>query len=94
MAWPCTCLDRLADLPELYVSRGYVSGPLRVDRIAPSPEPKDLGYQEQISATLGGCRPALERIASPEELLRALNDDLNLPVIFTSYGPTAEAKNL
>ncbi len=87
-----TCLDRIADLPELRICRGYQVGPLRIERIIPAPNPQDLGYQEQITAALAGCRPILTHISGPDELLRTVQRDLGLPIMLTSHGPTAEDK--
>jgi adenylosuccinate synthase len=87
-----TCLDRVGALPELQICHGYQSGPLQVGRIIPAPDPQDLAYQGQITAALAGCQPALARLGGLDELLHAVEGDLNLPVILTSYGPTAADK--
>src|SRR5215216_4633818 len=44
-----TCLDRLAELPDLRICRGYSYDTFNVGRIARSPVPRDLGYQERIT---------------------------------------------
>ncbi|MEI7772752.1 MAG: adenylosuccinate synthetase, partial [Chloroflexales bacterium] len=87
-----TCLDRVAALPDLQICRGYQVGPLQIERIVPAPDPQDLTYQGQITAALAGCRPILERLGGPDDLLRVLSADLDLPIMFTSYGPAAEDK--
>jgi adenylosuccinate synthase len=87
-----TCLDRVAELPELQICRGYRVGPLMIERIIPAPGSRDLAYQERITAALAGCRPILERLGGPDDLLRAVAADLALPIMLTSYGPTAEDK--
>ncbi|NTW98199.1 MAG: adenylosuccinate synthetase, partial [Oscillochloris sp.] len=89
-----TCLDRLAELPDLQICRAYQRGPLRVERIIPAPNAQDLAYQEQITTALAGCRPVLERMGDPEHLLRTLEVDLHVPVIITSKGPTAKDKHI
>ena len=87
-----TCLDRVADLPELQICRGYQVGPLRIEGIIPALSPHDLAYQEQITIALAGCRPIRERLSGPDDLLRTVQADLGLPIMITSYGPTAEDK--
>jgi adenylosuccinate synthase len=86
-----TCLDRLAELSELHVCRGYrVDGAL-LTRLSPAPAP-DLAYQEQLTSLLGRARPILDRLDGPEALGRLLAVELGAPVVLRSYGPTAEDK--
>jgi adenylosuccinate synthase len=89
-----TCLDRVANLPDLQLCRAYQVGPLQVERIIPAPSPQDLAYQERITAALANCKPVLERLGDPDDLLRAVQADLNVPILLTSHGPTAEDKML
>ncbi|MBX0330607.1 adenylosuccinate synthetase [Oscillochloris sp. ZM17-4] len=89
-----TCLDRVAALPEIPICRGYQIGPLVIERIIPAPSPQDLAYQERITAALAGCRPLLNPLGGPDDLLRVLSADLGLPIMITSYGPGADAKKL
>ncbi|GAB4108767.1 MAG: adenylosuccinate synthase [Roseiflexaceae bacterium] len=87
-----TCLDRLADLPALRVCRGYRYDTFELERITPSPVPRDLDYQEQITRSLARCTPLLEDLPDGEQLLRLIEAELGLPVRLTSAGPAAEHK--
>ncbi len=87
-----TCLDRLAKLPALRVCRRYRYDTFELERIAPSPAPHDLDYQEQLTRNLACCAPLLEELPDAESLLRLLETELGLPVRLTSAGPAAEHK--
>ena len=87
-----TCLDRLAGLPELRVCRRYAYDTFTVERIARSPAPRDLAYQERITEGLARRRPLLESVASPAALLDLLAAELGVPVRLISEGPTAADK--
>ncbi len=87
-----TCLDRIAELPDLQICRGYQIGPLQIGRIIPAPRPQDLAYQERITAALADCRPILGHIGGHDDLLHVLSTELSLPIMLTSHGPTAEDK--
>jgi adenylosuccinate synthase len=89
-----TCLDRLAELPELHICRRYLYDTFAVERIARSPVPRSLPYQEQLTHNLARCRPQLEAVPSPETLLELLAADLGVPVRLVSEGPTAEDKRV
>lgn len=84
-----TCLDRLADLPDLHVCTTYAQDTLRVDRILPNPSPQDLAYQARITQGLATCRPILEPVADEADLLTRITAKTGLPVGLRSYGPTA-----
>jgi adenylosuccinate synthase len=88
-----TCLDRLADLPELYVCRRYRHRTFLVDRIARSPALCSLAYQERLTHDLAACRPVLESVADAEALTALLAAELGVPVELESRGPTAEDKH-
>ncbi len=88
-----TCLDRVAELPELKVCRRYRQGNLLLDRIARSPAPRSLAYQEQLTRRLAVCRPVLETVADAEALPNLLAAELGVPVELVSRGPTAEDKS-
>jgi adenylosuccinate synthase len=87
-----TCLDRLAELPDLRICRRYSYDTFSIDRIARSPIPRDLDYQERITNNLARCTPALEALADPGALLQLLERDLGVPIGIVSEGPTAEEK--
>lgn len=87
-----TCLDRLAELPEVQICRGYRDGPLQIARLTPAPGPHDLDYQAGITAALARCQPVLSRLGDADELLRVLSRDLELPIALASYGPAGEDK--
>ncbi len=89
-----TCVDRLAELPELQVCRRYRYDTFTVDRLARSPTPRSLDYQEQLTRNLAGCRPVLERVPDVPALLALLAAGLRVPIGLISMGPTAEAKCL
>lgn len=89
-----TCLDRLAALPELRVCRRYRFDTFTVDRIAPSPRPRSLAYQEQITRNLLRCEPVLEPVADRAALLELVAGELGVPVRLLSEGSTAEEKRL
>src|SRR5215213_10107029 len=87
-----TCLDRLAELPDLRVCRRYRYDTFDIHRIARSPVPRDLDYQERITNSLARCTPVLETLADPSALLQLLEGDLGVPIGILSEGPTAEQK--
>jgi adenylosuccinate synthase len=87
-----TCLDRLAELPDLRICRRYSYDTFNIDRIARSPVLHDLEYQERITNCLARCTPVLEALADPNALLHLLERDLGLPISIVSEGPTAEEK--
>jgi adenylosuccinate synthase len=89
-----TCLDRLGELPEPRVCRRYRYDTFSIDRIARSPEPRALDYQERITRSLARCQPQLEAILDQAALLKLLEAELQTPVKLVSEGPTAEAKQL
>jgi adenylosuccinate synthase len=88
-----TCLDRLAELPELKVCRRYLHRTFLVDRIARTPVPCSLAYQEQLTHNLATCRPVLEAVADAEALPGLLAAELRVAVELVSRGPTAEDKS-
>ncbi len=87
-----TCLDRLAELPDLRVCRRYSYDSFSIDRIARSPVPHALDYQERITNRLARCAPVLEALADPSALLQLLERDLGVPIGLLSEGPTAAEK--
>lgn len=89
-----TCLDRLEALPELKVCRAYAYDTFAVERIARSPRPRDLAYQQRLTEHLARCRPLLERLPDRQALLDLLARDLGTPVGLVSEGPTAADKRL
>jgi adenylosuccinate synthase len=89
-----TCLDRLAELPDLRVCRRYSYDTFSIDRIARSPAPHVLDYQERITNSLARCAPVLEALADPSALLQLLESDLGTPIGIRSEGPTAEDKRV
>jgi adenylosuccinate synthase len=89
-----TCLDRLAELPEPRVCRRYRYDTFSVDRIARSPEPHALDYQQRITDSLARCQPQLELVPDQAALLSLLEADLQLPIKIVSEGPAAEHKRL
>ncbi len=89
-----TCLDRLAELPDLRICRRYSYDTFDIDRIARSPVPRDLDYQERITNSLARCTPVLETLADPSALLHLLEHDLGVPIGIVSEGPTAQEKQM
>jgi adenylosuccinate synthase len=87
-----TCLDRVAEVPQLYLCAAYQAGTERVTALSPSPHPEDLAYQEQLTSLLARCTPLLEPVNGPAELLERLTRELALPIGIVSTGPTAAAK--
>lgn len=87
-----TCLDRLAELPELRICTGYEHAAGPIDQLELSADPRDLAHQERLTATLHGCAPRTERIGRPDELLARLEHDLAIPVTLSSWGPRATDK--
>lgn len=87
-----TCLDRIETLPELQFCSRYRYDTLIVERIAPTPTPHDLAYQERITNALLQCRPRYERVTDSAELLQRIEATLNTPILLVSRGPTAEEK--
>ncbi|NJN16337.1 MAG: adenylosuccinate synthetase [Oscillochloris sp.] len=88
-----TCVDRLADVPELRVCGAYRSaaGGL-VEWLEHNHDPHDLGAQEQITRMLLEVQPVLENLADRDALLGRIAAELDLPVGIVSYGPTAADK--
>jgi adenylosuccinate synthase len=89
-----TCLDRLAALPDLRIGRRYSYDTFSIERIARSPLPRDLDYQERITNSLARCTPVLEALADPDALLHLLESDLAVPIGIRSEGPTAQEKRV
>lgn len=89
-----TCLDRLAELPQIKVCRRYAYDTFTIERIARSPIARALDYQEQLTNNLARCRPLLEPVADSAALLELLGSELGVPVRLTSHGPAAEDKRL
>lgn len=87
-----TCLDRLADLPELKVCTSYLYDTFHVARLVRSPTPRSLAYQEQLTRNLARCAPVYEPIASSEQLLDLIARTLRLPIGLISEGPAAADK--
>lgn len=87
-----TCLDRLAGLPALNACRRYRCDGGALERLAPSPMPHNLVYQEGLTNLLARCQPEPEPVESPEKLLDLLAAELGMPVGLTSHGPSAEDK--
>jgi adenylosuccinate synthase len=87
-----TCLDRIAGLPALHVCRRYRCDGGALERLAPSPTPHNLIYQEGLTSLLARCQPELEPVQSPAALLDLLAAQLGVPVGLTSHGPSAEDK--
>jgi adenylosuccinate synthase len=88
-----TCLDRLAELPDLRICRRYRHDTFDIDRIACSPAPRDLEYQERITNRLARCTPVLETLESPSALLQFVEHELGVPIGIISEGPAAEDKH-
>lgn len=88
-----TCLDRLAGLPMLQVCRRYRYDTFTIDRIARSPIPHSLAYQEQLTNNLARCRPLFETVPDLAALLELLSGELGVPIGLISEGPTAEDKS-
>jgi adenylosuccinate synthase len=87
-----TCLDRLADLPEIKFCTEYQSEPFAVGRILPSVRPHNLAYQTQITRSLVGCQPVYRTVAHPLDLLPVIEAQLGAPVQWISCGETAVDK--
>lgn len=87
-----SCLDRVADLAALQLCTAYQRDDQRLERLTPSPQPRDLAYQAQLTALLGECQPLLERVADPMVLLNRLAAELGVPVGMASWGATAVSK--
>lgn len=87
-----SCLDRVADLPEIQLCTAYQHGGQRLERLTPSPQPRDLVYQAQLTQLLHECRPILEEVADPSALLNRLVRELGLPIGVVSWGETAVCK--
>lgn len=88
-----TCLDRLAELPELKICNRYLCDTFAVDRIVPSPVAHDLDYQAQITQNLARCKPLLEQVSDVDTLLANLQSGLKLPIGIVSWGATAGEKH-
>lgn len=86
-----TCLDRLAELPELRLCQRYRCDGAMLERLVPASR-RDLVYQEGLTNRLARCQPVLEPVESPELLLRLLASGLQTPVGLVSHGPAADAK--
>ena len=89
-----TCLDRLANLPELFVCDQYRSNRLLIDHIALSPIRHDLGYQEQITHSLAHCQPRLTPVENMDALLAMLAMKLDRPIGLLSLEPVPAANKL
>jgi adenylosuccinate synthase len=89
-----TCLDRLAELPEPRVCRRYRYDTFSIDRIARSPEPHALDYQQRITDSLARCEPLLQALPDQAALLSLVEADLQLPITIISEGPAAQDKRL
>ena len=89
-----TCLDRLANLSQLYYCNRYRHNTSLLDHIAKSPIPHDLTYQAQLTHKLKQCQPILQPIANTEALLHVIEEELGLPIGLLSAGPTAQEKEL
>lgn len=87
-----TCLDRLAELGELRVCQRYTSAGRELERLAISPDPRNLAHQERLTMQLLACVPQHVALASADALLGHLERDLDLPVTIASYGSDAASK--
>ncbi|KAB8145534.1 adenylosuccinate synthetase [Chloroflexia bacterium SDU3-3] len=87
-----TCLDRLADLGELRVCQRYTCAGRDLERLAISPDPRDLAHQERLTMQLLACVPKHVALASADALIDHLERDLDIPVAITSYGSDATRK--
>lgn len=85
-----TCLDRLTDIREPMVCRGYRHNATPVERLVRSPVPRSLEYQEQLGHMLESSRPILE--SANATVMLDLLAGLGVPVGIVSMGPTAEDK--
>jgi adenylosuccinate synthase len=56
------------------------------------PTPDDLKWQQDLGALLGTCKKHYETLGSRNELLKKIEEDLNVKVGLCSYGPTWEQK--
>jgi adenylosuccinate synthase len=86
-----TCLDRLADLPELYLCSAYDCNGERIEQL-PAPTRPDLAQQARLTSLLGRCRPLLERQDHGLQLAARISRELALPMGIISMGPTAGGK--
>ena len=89
-----TCLDRLANLPELFVCDQYRSDPFMINDIAVSPIRHDLGYQEQITRNLAHCQPRLTPVENMDALLAMLATELDRPIGLLSFGASSGSKQV
>jgi adenylosuccinate synthase len=87
-----TCLDRLADLPEIKFCAEYQQETFTVGRILPSPQPCDLLYQTRLTHGLARCQPIYKAVDQPLDLLPVIADHLRVAVRWISEGETAAAK--
>jgi adenylosuccinate synthase len=87
-----TCVDRLAELAAVQICTAYQDENHLIKRIAPSPEPHMLAYQEQLTAMLLRCQPVLETLSGTAALLKRLAAELGVPIGIISEGPTAAEK--
>ena len=88
-----TCLDRIAAVPQPRVCRRYQCGAATMERIARSPVPRSLAYQEKLTHMLATCQPILEPMEDGAALVELVATELGVPVGLISVGPTAEDKS-
>jgi adenylosuccinate synthase len=74
--------------PGLKLARAYDW----TDRIVPGP-PGDLDRQEQLTRRLLAGRPVYAEV-DPDEWVSTVERELDVPVVVTSHGPTAEDKRV
>ena len=88
-----TCLDRVAELPELFVCEAYQSADATaITRLTVSPQPRDLVYQEQLTRLLEQVRPILTAIPNNQALLQHISTSLGVRIGIESWGESAESK--
>ena len=92
-----TCLDRVADLPEIKLCGRYegsadlIPYPHPID---PAQEAEILAYQSQLTAQLNRSVPVSASLASARELVAQIGAAARLPITIESWGATAADKRV
>jgi adenylosuccinate synthase len=81
-----THLDIAARRPDLKICRGYQIGDRVLTRLKPGP-PRDLEYQQRLTAMLLRARPVYDHPGSDWPAI--VEHETGAPVTLRSYGPTA-----
>ncbi len=87
-----TCMDRLQGVGDWRMVGSY-QDPTghRTDKITHGPF-RDLPYQAALTDRLFKMKPNQRTLESSEAFLQAVRQELHLPVVLTSWGPTRDEK--